>query len=40
MNTLPTGADLPPQLRTLSAKVQDLPDAVRDALQASLAVAA
>ena len=34
-----TSADLPPRLRALSARAQDLPDAVRDALQATLSVA-
>jgi hypothetical protein len=36
----PTRADLPPQLRDLSSKAEDQHDAVRDALQATLSVAA
>jgi hypothetical protein len=35
----PTSADLPPQLRDLSAKAEDLPDPVRNALQATLSIA-
>lgn len=35
----PCLANMPPQLRTLSAKAEDLPAAVRDALQATLSVA-
>jgi hypothetical protein len=33
-------AELPPQLRDLSAKAEDLTDPVRGALQASLSIAA
>ena len=40
MITRLTSADLPLQLRALSAKAQYLPDTVRDTLQATLAVAA
>jgi hypothetical protein len=39
MITQPTRANLPLQLRDLSAKAEELPDAVRDALQATLSVA-
>jgi hypothetical protein len=39
MTAMPTDADPPPRLRALSARAQDLPDAVRDALLATLAVA-
>jgi hypothetical protein len=39
MTPQPNRADLPPQLRELSAEAQDLPDAVRDALQSTLSVA-
>ena len=35
----PTRADLPPRLQALSARAEDLPDAVRDSLQATLSVA-
>jgi hypothetical protein len=35
----PNRADLPHQLRALSTKAEELPDAVRDALQATLSVA-
>jgi hypothetical protein len=35
----PIHAELPPQLRDLSAKAEDLSDPVRDALQATLSVA-
>jgi hypothetical protein len=35
-----TRADLPPQLRALSARAQDLRGAIRDALRATLSVAA
>jgi hypothetical protein len=40
MITQPTRANLPVQLGDLSAKAEELPDAVRDALQATLSVAA
>jgi hypothetical protein len=40
MITQSSSADLPLQLRALSTKAPDLPDTVRDALQATLAVAA
>jgi hypothetical protein len=36
MTAQSTRADLPPQLRALSARAQDLTDTVRDALQATL----
>jgi hypothetical protein len=36
----PNRADLPPQLRALSVRAPDLQDSVRDALQATLSVAA
>jgi hypothetical protein len=36
----PIYADPPPQLRDLSAKIEDLPEPVRNALHATLAVAA
>ena len=35
----PTRADLPPRLQALSTRAQDLPDSVRDSLQATLSVA-
>jgi hypothetical protein len=35
----PSQANVPPQLRDLSAKSEDMTDAVRDALQATLSVA-
>jgi hypothetical protein len=38
MNAQSTRADLPPQLRALSARAQDLTDTVRDALEATLSV--
>jgi Holliday junction resolvasome RuvABC DNA-binding subunit len=40
MTARPIFADLPPQLCDLSAKAEDLPEAIRDALQATLSVAA
>jgi hypothetical protein len=40
MITRTTNADLPLQLRELSSRAQHLPEAVRDALQATLVVAA
>jgi hypothetical protein len=40
MITQPSQENLPPQLRGLSAKAEGLTDAVRDALQATLSVAA
>jgi hypothetical protein len=40
MITQPTQGNLLPQLRFLSARAEDLPDAVRDALQAILSIAA
>jgi hypothetical protein len=40
MITRPTHADLPPQLRALSALAVNLPDAVRNTLQATLSIAA
>jgi hypothetical protein len=40
MTAQPIRADLPPQLRALSVRASDLQDAVRDALQATLSVAA
>jgi hypothetical protein len=36
----PIRANVPPQLRDLCAKAEALPEAVRDALQATLSVAA
>jgi hypothetical protein len=39
MTAPPTHADLPPQLRGLFAESQDLPEAVRDALQSTLSIA-
>jgi hypothetical protein len=39
MTAPPIDPDLPPQLRNLSAKAPDLPEALRDALQATLSVA-
>ncbi len=39
MNAQPARADLSPQLRELFAKSQTLPDAVRDALEATLSIA-
>jgi hypothetical protein len=36
----PTPANLPPQLRNLSIRAEDLPDALRHALQATLSTAA
>jgi hypothetical protein len=38
MTAQSTRADLPPQLRALSARAQDLTDTVRDALQATLSI--
>ncbi|MEA2788474.1 MAG: hypothetical protein QOG73_880 [Acetobacteraceae bacterium] len=40
MITQPSHVNLPRQLRDLFAKVDDLPDAIRDALRATLSVAA
>ena len=40
MTGRPIELDLPPQLRDLSAAAPDLPEALRDALQATLSVAA
>jgi hypothetical protein len=36
----PTPANMPPQLRNLSIRAEDLPDVVRHALQATLSTAA
>ena len=38
MTAQSTRADLPPQLRALSARAHDLTDTVRDALEATLSV--
>ena len=39
MTTRPINANPPPQLRALAAKAHELPEAVRNALQANLSVA-
>jgi len=40
MTVQPTRADLPPQLRALSTRADDLQEAIRGALQATLSIAA